>query len=69
MQTDIGFKTKSNCLSSHYHLFASCIYYDSSLRSSAELTARLLRTIITKLDILESDMIMRTVAAGLPDTP
>jgi len=69
MQAVIGRKSTNGCLSLCYCPATSGFHSGSSFRYSTELTARILRTNITKLDILESDMIMRTVAAGLPDTP
>lgn len=62
-------KPASSCLSFYYCPATSGFHTGSSFGHNSELTARILRTNITKLDILESDMIMRTVAAGLPDTP
>lgn len=67
MRTNIGCMNENNFLSACFCQNTSFVLSSLGFRSSAELTARLLRTNITKLDILESDMIMRTVAAGLPD--
>ncbi len=69
MRTEIRKRTKKICSPNQFCQSASSLETSSNFWSSAELTARILRTNITKLDILESDMIMRTVAAGLPGTP
>lgn len=69
MQTEIRKRTKKTCSPNQFCQSTSNLETSSNFWSSAELTARILRTNITKLDILESDMIMRMVAAGLPGTP
>lgn len=68
MKTNVCNKTENTHLSTRFCRNASSFASSLNFRFKAELTARILRTNITKLDILESDMIMRTVAAGLLDT-